>query len=366
MVRLLAVILKELRAAVRDPKARFTIIVPPFIQLFVFTFAATLEVNNVDVGVLDRSGGAYAAEFTARIAGSTNFDQVVRLRSYEELEQAIDRQQVLAAIVFPSDVDRQFVAGRSSTVGLVLDGRRMNASQAVAGYVQRIAAGIGADLVPGTREPPMGSIVTHWFNPNLEYRWFILPGLLVIISAVSGLAVTAQTVARERELGTFDQLMVSPLRTHEVLVGKMVPPLLIGLLNATVYLLAARFVFGVPFTGSLVAFYTSLVVFLLALIGIGMFISSLSKTQQQAFLGAFFVTVPLTLLSGFATPVDNMPEWLQMISVANPARWFFVISEGLFLKSLPAAEVFANTFPLLIIAVLTLSAAAWLFRARME
>ena len=180
------------------------------------------------------------------------------------------------------------------------------------------------------------------------------------------MSVVAQSVARERELGTFDQLMVSPLRVSEILMGKMTPPLIIGLFNASLYLLVIPTVFGVPLTGSVLIFYVALIFYLLALIGVGMFVSTLSQTQQQAFLGMFLVTVPAILLSGFASPVDNMPRWLQILAEANPPKHFLIIVEGIFLKAMPAAEVLKHTWPLAMIAAVTLSASALLFRSRME
>jgi ABC-2 type transport system permease protein len=183
---------------------------------------------------------------------------------------------------------------------------------------------------------------------------------------VSALAVTAQTVARERELGTFDQLMVSPLRTHEILIGKMVPPLLVGIVNSTIYLLLIPNLFGVPLIGSLPLFYVALVLYMCALIGVGMLVSALSLTQQQAFLGSFLVMVPIILSSGFASPVDNMPHWLQVLAQLNPAKHFLIVSEGVFLKDMAPTQILANTWPLAVIAAVTLSAASLLFRSRME
>jgi ABC-2 type transport system permease protein len=369
MRRLRAMIVKEIWAVLRDPKSRIVLVVPPLLQLFIFTFATTLEVRNVDIGILDRSGGAHSAEIVSRIAGSPNFREIHRLDSPKALEEAIDRQDVIAAVVIDEDFDRAVTAHRPATIGVVLDGRRSNAAQIVSGYLSQIAGGVGADLAPrsrGSSDVTGGSVVTNWYNPSLDYIWFTLPSLIAIITSVAGLAVTSQTVARERELGTFDQLMVSPLRVHEVLIGKMVPPLLVGLFNGTLYLIVAPLVFGVPFTGSLILFYISLIAYMLALIGVGMLVSAASATQQQAFLGSFLVTTPLILLSGYASPIDNMPDWLQVVTYADPARYFLAIVQGLFLKAMPAAAVFHQLWPLILIACLTLSAAAWLFRARME
>ena len=367
MRRLRAMIWKEIWAVLRDPKSRIVLVVPPLIQLFIFSFAATLEVRNVDIGLLDRSSGVHSAELVSRIAGSPNFRSIRRLDSREALAEAIGRQQVIAALVIDEDFDRQLAARRPATIGLVLDGRRSNAAQIVAGYLGQIAAEVGAELTPRRGTPSRGgSIVTHWFNPVLDYIWFTLPSLIAIIVSVAGISITAQTVARERELGTFDQLMVSPLRIHEILIGKMIPPLLIGLFNGTLYLVLAQLIFGVPFTGSYLLFYLALIVYSLALIGVGMLVSAASATQQQAFLGSFLVTVPLFLLSGYASPIDNMPGWLQVATYADPVRYFLAIVQGLFLKAMPADLVLDQLWPLLLIACATLGASAWLFRARME
>jgi ABC-2 type transport system permease protein len=366
MHRVLAMIVKEMWAVLRDPKSRIILVVPPLLQLFIFSYATTLEVRNVDIGVYDRSGGVHAVELVSRIAGSPTFRRIVPLRSPEEVRRAIDDQRVIAAIVLDPDFDRNVAARRPASVGVILDGRRSNASQIVAGYVSRIAAGIGVDALPRDARGAEGSVVTNWYNPSLDYVWFTLPSLIAIIVSVGALAVTSQTVARERELGTFDQLMVSPLHVHEILIGKMVPPFLIGSFNGFLYLTLAPTVFGVPFTGSLLLFTLALAVYNLALIGVGMFVSALSATQQQAFLGSFLVTTPLIMLSGYAAPIENMPGWMQVLSFANPTRYFLEIVQGVFLKAMPLSIVFHLLWPLIIIACVTLAASAWLFRARME
>jgi ABC-2 type transport system permease protein len=369
--RLQAMVIKEMWAILRDPKSRAVLIVPPLIQLFIFTFATTLDVKNVDVGVWNMSSGVHSSEIVSRVAGSPNFRHIVRLRSREELRQVIDRQKVLAALVFDENFDRTVTAGQPATVGIVVDGRRSNAAQIAGGYLGGIVNDVGAELRPipagsALSSATGGPVVTNWFNPSLDYFWFTLPSLVAIISSVAGLALTSQSIARERELGTFDQLMVSPLRIHEILIGKTIPPLLVGLVNGTVYLIVAPLVFGVPFTGSLALFYLALTAYLLALIGIGLFVSAASMSQQQAFLGSFAATTPLILLSGYASPIENMPHWLQITTYANPTRYFLIIVQGLFLKAMPAWAVFHQLWPLLIIAAATLTAAAWLFRARME
>ncbi len=194
----------------------------------------------------------------------------------------------------------------------------------------------------------------------------MVPNLIASIALVIGLIVTALSIARERELGTLDQLMVSPLRTSEIILGKLTPPIIIGLFNITVYILAAVFFFEVPLRGSLLFLYGGAILYLAAVVGVGLFISAMAMTQQQAILGAFLFMVPAMLLSGFATPIDNMPRWLQPVTLINPLRYFLVIVNGVFLRDLPIGEVVKHAVPLALIAVGTLSAAAWLFRRRLE
>lgn len=361
--RLLALVRKEFRALLRDPKGRLIVIVPPLMQLVVFSFAVTFEVKNASIAVLDADGGAAAHELVQRIAGAPPFAEVVRVVSEEELRRAIDMQRVLLAVRIGPTFSRDVAAGRTARLQLVLDGRRSNASRLAGGYVSEIVAGFGAETAGlPARGPEV--VARNWFNPNLLYTWFTVPSLVAVIALLAGLVLTALSVARERELGTFDQLLVSPLRTHEVLLGKAIPPLLIGLFHITLYVLAALFVFGVPLRGSLLLLYASGCFYIAAVIGVGLFLSSLAATQQQAILGAFLFMVPGTLLSGFATPIESMPGWLQPLTLANPLRHFLVIVKGIFLRGLPAPEVAVHTVPLVVIAIVTLSAAAWLFRRR--
>jgi ABC-2 type transport system permease protein len=367
-LRIRSLVVKEFLALVRDPRGRFILIVPPLVQMLVFTFAATQEVKNVPVAVLNKDIGLYARELVERVEGSPNFSRVVHLRSDRDVAPAIDSRSVLMVVHIGPEFSRDVAAGRPAKVQLLLDGRRSNAAQLVAGYAGEIVARFGAEVAADRRAPPPASEVVSrvWFNPNLEPTWSTVPGLVAILTTVLGLMVTALSVARERELGTFEQLLVSPLSPAEIIVGKTVPALLIGLGEASGMVLVGVLVVGVPFVGSVGLLYAGMVVYLAAVIGIGLFVSSLAKTQQQAILGAFVFMVPAMLLSGFASPVENMPDWLQTLTMANPVRHFMVIAKGLFLKDMPAAEVARSLLPLAIIAAVTLTAASWLFRRRME
>jgi ABC-2 type transport system permease protein len=361
-------IVKELLAAWRDPRSRFILIWPPLIELLLFTFAAVQDVTNVRMGVVNEDYGTAARDLIARFEGSPNFAEVRHLRGEADIAPAIDSRSVLMVLYIGPDFSRELAAGRSGSVQLILDGRRSNAAQLVAGYAEAILAAYDRELAADRRgpQPPSAAIARVWFNPNRETTWNSVPGLVVILTAVMGLVVTALSVARERELGTFEQLLVSPLQPLEIIVGKTVPALLIGLAEATMIIMAGVLIFRVPFQGALLLLYASMVVYLAAVIGVGLFISSLARTQQQAILGAFVFLVPAITLSGFASPIENMPNWLQWVTLANPIRHFLVIVKGLFLKDLPAVEVLRNLWPLAVIAAVTLTASTWLFRRRTE
>jgi ABC-2 type transport system permease protein len=366
-VRLLAVIRKETRALLRDPRARILLIGPPVIQLLVFAFASTVAITHVTIGVLDLDGGRASRAVIEHVAASLLVAAIVPLRSEAAIGEAIRTQQVLAVLRFPPRFTPDAWQGKPSTLAIVYDGRRTNAAQLLDGYLRTIVADAGAEVAATPLPLPMSTpamVVRHLYNPNLIQLWFVMPALVAVIAAVSILALVTQSVARERELGTFDLLRVSPLRTGEILVGKMVPSFVVGFLNVTLFVLLLPTVFGIPLVGSLPLFYVALVFYLLALTGLGMMVSCIAATQQQAFLGLFALGVPMVILSGYAGPIDNMPLALQWVSLCNPTAWFVTIAQGTFLKGMTAAMVATNTWPLAVFAAVTTTASAWLLHRR--
>ncbi|WP_263769383.1 ABC transporter permease [Propionivibrio soli] len=367
-IRLRAQIIKELLCLLRDPRSRIVLIGPPIIQLFVFSFAITLEVKNIDVALLNHDVGGASVELVQQIESS---DLVRRIRvagSERELAELIDAQHVLAGIVIPETFSRDVAQGRNATAQIIIDGRKANAGQIALGYLQTIVGHVGATLRPTTMSGGGGdaAAVRHWFNPNLTYRWYVVPSLAGILVTLVALMVTALSIARERELGTFDQLLVSPCTPTEIIVAKGIPAFLVGIVLASVMIGAAVFLFGIPFTGSLGLLFVCLMLFILSLVGIGLMISSICSTQQQAILGTFAVVVPAVIMSGFATPVENMPLALQWIAECIPLKHFLIILQGSFLKALPPADVFANAWPMAVIAVVTLTLATLFVRSKLQ
>lgn len=366
--RVISLIWKELIGVCQDPKTRLSLLLPPLIQLFIFAFAATLDVKNVPIGILNRDNGEQAFEFVQRFHGSPTFSHIVYLKGIEEITPFIDKQKGVMVISIDEQFSRNLNAGRKADVQLILDGRKSNTAQIVVSYANQIIQQFNDDFAAkqGMKQQNVRLITYNWYNPNLLYYWYNIPSLVATLSMLTCLVVTSISVARERELGTFDQLLVSPLAPSEILIGKIVPGVIVGMLEGLLMLTVGVFIFQVPFTGSFPLFLLSLFVFISAIAGVGLFVSSLATTQQQAMLGTFVIMVPSVLLSGFATPIENMPVWLQPFTYLVPLKYMLVISKGIFLKDIPASIVLNNLWPLILIAIFTLTSSDLLFRRRLE
>lgn len=364
--RLRSQIVKELLSYLRDPRSRISLVLPPLMQLFIFSFAVTLDVSNIDVAVFNDDAGRWSNEMIARIGASGFVGDVITTHKVGELGRMIDDREAIAAIRFPADFSRNIAAGRPAAVQVILDGRRANAAQITLGYLNTIAFDLGAELIDAQGVVLPEIAVRHWFNPNLVYQWFVVPGLVGVLAMFSSLIITALSIARERELGTFDQLLVSPTTPLEIVIAKSVPAMIIGTLLGSVMITAGIFAFAIPFTGSLWLLIPSLVLFILSVVGIGLMVSAISQTQQQAVLGVFSIGVPVILISGFATPIENMPRWLQFVAEASPLKHFLIIAQGSFLRAPTMAEVFANAWPMMLIAMVTLSSAILIVRSKLH
>jgi ABC-2 type transport system permease protein len=366
--RIWTLLIKEFLAVWRDKKSRTVLIVPPLMQLFIFAWAATLDVKNVPIGILNRDNGEQGFELVQRFHGSPIFTKITYLKSVDEIAPYIDNQKVLMVVHLDEQFSRNLDAKKQADVQLILDGRKSNTTQILLGYTAAIISRFNDDISIKTGIPLQQTelIPRNWFNPNLLYYWYNVPSLCAILSMLTSLMVTALSVARERELGTFDELLVSPMLPIEILIGKALPAIFIGMCEGSIILLAAIFIFQIPFTGSFLLLYGAMFVFVSSIVGVGLFISSLCSTQQQAILGAFVFISPAISLSGFATPIENMPVWLQHMTAIIPLRYFLVIAKGTFLKAMPWNVVLANTWQMALIACFTLSAATWLFRRRLE
>jgi ABC-2 type transport system permease protein len=365
--RILALMRKEFLALFKDKRSRTVVIVPPIIQLLVFGYAATFDLNKIPFAVYDEDRSIASRDLVARFAGSPNFRQVWTISHEGEITPLVDHKRVLMVLHIAPQFSHEMLAGRSGPVQIIVDGRNSNTAAILLGYANSIAAGFNADWRKSAGTTPVSvSLETRaWFNPNLLSRWFIVPGIVGLLTLVVTTLVTALSVAREREQGTFDQLLVTPFRPVEILLGKALPGLIIGFVEATVIIALANLWFSVPLRGSLLTLYFGLFCFVLSTVGVGLMISSLAVTQQQGLLGAFLFLVPSITLSGFATPIANMPYWVQELTLLNPLRYFLVILRGVFLQG-ASFEMLLNQFwPMAVLGILNLAIASWLFRHRL-
>lgn len=358
---------KEFLTFFRDPATRRILLLMPIMQLIVYAFAANLEVRNINIGIINQDQGQWSNELIQRTTAASFVSEVFYYRDSEALNWAINRRQVLLALTFQADFSRRIDAGGSAEVQFIFDGRRANSGQIALSYLSTISAGLNADIAQDRGEPASAIEVNvrHWFNPNLVYRWFIVPAIVAVMSMMTPLMMGSLSIARERELGTFDQLLVAPLSSGQIIIGKVMPCLVAGIISGCLTTALAVFVFGIPFEGSITMLLCSMPVFVLAVTGYGLVMSSLCATQQQAMMGVVFSMIPFILTSGFITPVENMPTALQTFAEINPLKHFILIVQGSFLKSLSPHDLLAHLQPLLLIALTTLSAATLVLRSRM-
>jgi ABC-2 type transport system permease protein len=361
--RLMALVRKELQALLRDPEGRKLLIAPIVLQLLLFPFAATMEVRNVGVVVYDEDGGPHARELGERIGAAGVFSGVAVVRDAHAFQDAIDRQKALVGLRFAPGFSADVAAGRPAVVQAITDGRKSSGAGVAVGYVSEITGRYAREIRP-VATPEV--TVRHVYNPNLDQKWFIVPSLIAIATALGFLVVTALSVAREHEQGTLDQLRVSPLTTGQVMAGKAIPAIAIAFVQGTIILLGAILGYGVPFSGAWLALYAGMLCYGLSTVACGLLISTFCRTQQQAVLGVFCFIVPTVLLSGFVSPVENMPQWLQWATWVNPVRHFTDFIGIAYLKGIDL-ELFLETMaPLLTVAALALAISWKRFRTAIE
>ncbi|WP_298355848.1 ABC transporter permease [Rhodoblastus sp.] len=364
--RVLALVVKELLAILKDARSRVVLIGPPLIQLVVFGYAATYDLNHVPIVVVNQDQSAASRDLVARFVGSPVFRQVAAPHSLDQVPELINSRQASLALVIDPRFTRDLLLRRPARVQLVADGRNSNTASLILGYANTIITDFSLDWMRdhGGLKPPAILDVRARYNPPLNSQWFIVPGIVALLTQVVTLLVVSLTVAREREAGTFDQLLVTPMRPIDILIGKSLPGLIIGVIEASVIVLATVAWFRVPLLGGLLPLYFGLLLFVTAVTGIGLMISSLALTQQQALLGAFLFMVPSIVLSGFATPIANMPGAIQNLTLINPMRYFLVVVRAVFLEGATFEQLAPQYWPMALIALTTLIAAGWLFRRR--
>lgn len=365
--RILALIRKELLAILKDPRSRIVLFVPPILQTLLFGYAATFDLNRVPYAVLDQDRSRASTELLARLDGSQAFERVATLDGPAAIRGLIDDRRALLVVQIGPDFERRLLAGLPADVQVIADGRNSNTAATALGYISTIVDRFNRDWLSmrGESSPVVRMTVRAWYNENLETRWHMIPALIGTITILQTLLLTALSVAREREDGTFDQLLVTPFRPTEIMIGKATPSTIVGLIQATLILLVAKLWFQIPFAGSFVTLYTGLLLFVMASVGIGLLISSLVATMQQAMLFSFVVLMPFILLSGLATPIGNMPVIFQYLTLMDPLRYAIELTHRVYLEGATLAELVPVLLPLVAISAVTMPVAAWMFRNRL-
>jgi len=365
--RILSLMIKEFRTLLTDKKSRMVLVVPPLAQILIFGYAASYDLSRIDYALFNEDRGVLSRELLAGFRGSDVFVQTRLISHDSEIAPLVEQKKVLLVLHVPTDFSKNLLNNTPASLQVILDGRNSNTAMVALNYIQSIVLSFNTrwNSRQGRRGPPAILVERAWFNSTLNSHWFIIIGIVALLNLVVTLEVTALSIAREREAGTFDQLLVTPMTPFGILIGKSLPGMIIGMLEATLVIIVIVFWFHVPLRGSLAALYLGLFLFLLSAIGIGLMISSLSTTQQQGLMGAFLFLVPAVILSGFATPIENMPQPVQWLTYCNPMRYFLIIVRSVFLQGASFDLLWSQFWPMALIGISTLSTAAVMFRRKM-
>ncbi|HML13496.1 MAG TPA: ABC transporter permease [Xanthobacteraceae bacterium] len=376
LARIIPIVVKELIELWRDKWARFRLIVPTILQMLLFGYAATYEVYHVSTAVLDLDHSQESRELIARFTSSDRLHIVKIARSQADIDDAIDRSDAAVALVVHPGFAELLRKGREAPLQVIVDGTNSNTALIALGYVNTIATGFAQDYatdlmertqgVKGMRQVQVTLEQRPWFNPDLNGRWFFVPGLIGTLTLVIIVNLTAFAIVREREVGTLEQIMVSPIRPAEFILGKTVPFFLVGLGEVALIVAVGVLWFQVPFAGNPLVLLFGTTLYLLSTLALGLLISTLCTTQQQAFSTNFFVLNPFFILSGFSFPISSMPDVLQWLTRINPLRYYLVVIRGTFLKGVGLDVLWPDLTALGVIAAVLMTMSILRFRKTLE
>lgn len=340
--RLKQMLIKEFIQVLRDKRTRFILFVPPIIQMLIFGYAATFEIRHVATVVLDLDHSQESREMISRFTSSPYFDVQHQLTDSRQVQDIIDRGDATVALQINAGFAQDLRKGQTAPLQVIVDATNSNTALIASGYINQIALGFARDYQQDRirrispqlieRVPSVQLEQRPWYNPDLRSRWFFVPGIIGSLTLVLVVNLTAFAVVREREIGTLEQIMVTPIRPAEFILGKTLPFFLIGLLDVSLIGVVGTLWFQVPFRGQIAVLFFAAILFLLCMLGVGLLISTISATQQQALVTAFFFIMPAITFSGFGFPISTMPQWLQYLTYASPLRYFLVVLRGTYLK----------------------------------
>jgi len=373
--RILSLLIKEFLELRRDTWARFRLVVPPLIQVIVFGYAATFEVYGVSTAMLDLDHSQESRELISRFTYSGRFHIVDIAQTQPEIDAAIESSEAVVAIVVHPGFAALLRKGQSVPVQVIVDGTNSNTALIALGYVGDVTAKFSQDYATDLAQRLHGAQARAvqvtleqrpWYNPDLNSRWFFVPGVIATLTLVMVVNLTSFAVVREREVGTLEQIMVTPIRPLEFILGKTIPFFLVGLAIVALIATVGTLWFRIPFVGNPLVLLLGTSLYLLSVLGIGLLISTLCSTQQQAFATNFFVVNPLFTLSGFSFPIASMPDALQWLTYLDPVRYYLVIIRGVFLKGVGLAVLWPQMFALAVLGAALLTASIWRFRKSLD
>lgn len=382
--RIRQIIKKEFRQALREPRMRVLLFVPPLLQLIIFGFAVNMDVERASIGWADQDQTPMSRDLLASFVGSHRFQVVATPVTEGEIQDLLDRGVAQGVVRVLPGFGRDVERGETTSVQILIDGTNSNTAAIVSSYAatvvnsyantafvkqsqKRLVARTQAEGGPVQLSLPQLHLESRvWFNPDLKSRIYFVPGVVVNIVTLVTLMLTAMAIVREKEIGTMEQLMVTPIQPLELIIGKTVPFAVVGLLDTALVTTAALLIFRVPFLGSVWLLLVCAILFLLTTLGMGLFISTISQTQQQALMSSFFFFMPAFMLSGFAFPIRNMPLVVQYLTLLNPVRYFMEIVRNLFLKGSGVAVLWPQMLALLIFGVSILALSSLRFRKRLD
>ena len=374
--RIFNILVKEFLQLGRDKWARFQLIAPPIIQMLIFGYAATFEVNRVSTAILDFDHSQESRELIARCTGNRRFQISDVLSNRNQARDLIDRGRVAMAIQIDPQFAQLLRKGQTAPLQVIVDGTNSNTALIAIDYVNQIAMQFGDDyqrdymnrIAPkyGPFIPSVQMEQRPWYNPDLNSQWFFVPGVIGSLILVTVLNLTAFAIVREREIGTLEQIMVTPIRPVEFILGKTVPFFLVGLGEVALVTLVGTLWFNVPFRGTLAAMLLGSSLFLISIQAVGLLISTLCSTQQQAFASGFFFITPAFTLSGFAFPIASMPKTMQLLTYLDPLRYYLVTLRGIFLKGTGIAVLWPQMFGMAVLGALLLTISVLRFHKSLD
>jgi len=372
--RLLRMLIKEFTQVLRNPRMRAVVFVMPVVQVLIIGYAVNTDVRHVPLAVYDLDRTPASRDLLARFEGSGCFDVVRRIQVEAEIQTVLDAGDAKAVLRINRGFAEDLDGGRTALAQLLLDGSDSNTASIILGYAARISADFNRTIIEqrfskaaGLRleADPVALTWRAWFNPNLDSRNFFVPGVLAMLVAVVSIILSSMAIVREREIGTMEQIMVTPIGRLEFILGKTIPFALIGFVDVALITAIAVFWFQVPLLGNPLFLFLGTGLYLLSTLGVGLYISTVSATQQQAMMTAFFFMLPAFMLSGFVYPIANMPKVVQWFTYLNPLRYYLVIIRGVFLKGLGMEVLWPQLLALAVLGTIMLALAAGRFRKTM-